>query len=104
MNRRADLVFSRARIAVFLDGCFWHGCPQHLRLPASNAVYWSSKISGNVDRDQEVDVRLRELDWTVLRFWEHENPVQIARTIIDTVRSAAAPTNPSRSGDDPRLG
>ncbi|MCV7057759.1 very short patch repair endonuclease [Mycolicibacterium gilvum] len=102
VNRRADLVFSRARVAVFLDGCFWHGCPRHLRLPAANAEYWSSKIEGNVRRDHETDEQLRERGWTVRRFWEHEDPTHVASEIVAAVRASRSsfPANPRQGPTD----
>jgi DNA mismatch endonuclease (patch repair protein) len=80
---KPDFLFRQARLAVFVDGCFWHGCPKHLRLPASNRVYWIEKLRRNVERDRETTKNLRAAGWTVLRFWEHDlrNPVRtIART------------------------
>lgn len=69
---RPDFVFYKVRVAVFVDGCFWHACPQHCRLPASNRDYWESKIARNAKRDRHVTRELRKRGWTVLRFWEHE--------------------------------
>jgi DNA mismatch endonuclease (patch repair protein) len=69
---RPDVVFVRARLAVFVDGCFWHGCPTHYTAPKANDEFWRSKLSENVDRDRRVDAALRSLGWTVLRLWEHE--------------------------------
>ena len=66
-----DFVFPRQRLAVFVDGCFWHGCPRHLRLPATNTEYWNSKVERNRARDRRVDATLRRSGWTVLRIWEH---------------------------------
>jgi DNA mismatch endonuclease (patch repair protein) len=82
LRRRADIVFPRMRIAVFIDGCFWHGCPEHGRINFShNAEYWPAKIAGNVARDADTTERLRAAGWTVLRFWEHEDAVNAAETI-----------------------
>ena len=75
LRRTADLVFPRLRIAVFLDGCFFHGCPEHGTWPKRNAEFWRTKIDGNVERDRDTDRRLMEAGWTVLRYWEHE-PVE----------------------------
>jgi DNA mismatch endonuclease (patch repair protein) len=69
---RADIVFPRRRVAVFVDGCFWHGCPRHGTQPRSNTRYWTLKLARNVERDREVDTRLRDGGWTVVRVWEHE--------------------------------
>jgi DNA mismatch endonuclease (patch repair protein) len=73
VRRTADLVFTRAKVAVFLDGCFWHGCPEHHR-PAkgSTASFWNDKIAGNRRRDLDTDHRLQAAGWEVVRVWEHE--------------------------------
>lgn len=71
VRRSADLVFSRARVAVFLDGCFWHGCPEHFVWPKTNADYWQAKITGNRARDRETDRILADAGWMPLRIWEH---------------------------------
>lgn len=86
LRRRADIVFTRARVSVFLDGCFWHGCPVHYVEPKSNAEYWRPKIAGNIARDAETRARLEDLGWVVLRFWEHEAPEDIVVRILETVR------------------
>jgi DNA mismatch endonuclease, patch repair protein len=69
---RPDFVFSKQRIVLFVDGCFWHGCPQHGRLPKSNQEFWQKKITSNRMRDRRVEKRLRKDGWTVIRIWEHE--------------------------------
>lgn len=86
-RRRADIVFTRARVAVFLDGCFWHGCPAHYVEPKTNVDYWRPKIARNIARDAETSERLRKAGWTVLRFWEHEEPSLVAEKIIAAVRT-----------------
>jgi DNA mismatch endonuclease, patch repair protein len=68
---KPDLVFSAARVVVFIDSCFWHGCPAHLRMPSSNLNYWEAKIARNRKRDKVVTKELKTQGWTVLRFWEH---------------------------------
>ena len=78
---RPDIVFTRARLAVFVDGCFWHGCPEHATAPKNNGQWWRDKIAGNVARDRRQDALLSELGWEVLRVWEHE-PVHDAATRI----------------------
>jgi DNA mismatch endonuclease (patch repair protein) len=75
-------------VAVFVDGCFWHGCPEHSRQPGANADYWKAKIEGNVRRDAETDSRLKEAGWTVLRFWSHEDPIGAALRIRAAVKGA----------------
>lgn len=69
---RPDFVFSRFQIAVFVDGCFWHGCPECCRRPATNVDYWDAKLNRNMERDVEQTQRLEAAGWTVLRFWGHE--------------------------------
>ncbi|MFE9935765.1 very short patch repair endonuclease [Streptomyces hirsutus] len=72
LRRTADMVFRPAKVAVFIDGCYWHGCPEHYVPPKTNSGYWSEKVIRNVKRDRETDEKLREAGWLVLRFWEHE--------------------------------
>lgn len=69
---RPDFVFPRLKVAVFIDGCFWHGCPKHCRFPVSNKEYWNRKIERNRIRDKKTSNILREKGWTVIRIWEHE--------------------------------
>ncbi len=68
---KPDFVFRKARIAVFIDGCFWHACPKHCRMPASNRDYWERKIGRNAERDKKVNRELRGQGWKVVRIWEH---------------------------------
>jgi DNA mismatch endonuclease (patch repair protein) len=86
LRRRADLVFVRARVAVFVDGCFWHCCPKHATWPKANARWWKEKLLGNVARDRDTDARLREAGWLVVRVWEHEDPARAAQRIVRAVR------------------
>lgn len=92
VRRTADVVFSRARVAVFIDGCFWHGCPDHYRAPGSNVTYWSEKVSRNRNRDIETTEHLEAAGWVVLRFWAHEDPATVTQEIAEAIRipSAAA--------------
>lgn len=85
-RRRADIVFTRQCVAVFIDGCYWHGCPDHATFPKRNSDYWLPKLARNVERDRETDHSLREAGWTVLRFWEHESPDDVAHRIAVAVR------------------
>lgn len=85
LRRRADIVFTRQRVAVFIDGCFWHGCPEHFRQPSANPDYWGPKLTQNRERDIDTTTRLLAAGWTVMRFWEHEGAASIARQVIDAV-------------------
>lgn len=85
-RRRADLVFTGARVAVFVDGCFWHGCPLHGTTPRANRDWWMAKIDANRARDQDTIQRLRGIDWVGLRVWEHEDPGETARSVANVVR------------------
>jgi DNA mismatch endonuclease, patch repair protein len=87
---RPDIVFTRQRVAVFIDGCFWHRCPEHGTSPRANITYWAAKLERNVARDERVDRALQEAGWTVLRLWEHLEPEEAV------VRIVAALTNPSK--------
>ena len=89
-RRRADMLFTRARLAIFIDGCFWHSCPVHATAPRANADWWTAKLAGNVARDRATEAHLSSLGWTVLRFWEHESPYEVAERIIDAYRAAQA--------------
>ncbi|MEX1656728.1 very short patch repair endonuclease [Streptomyces pseudovenezuelae] len=86
-RRSMDIAFSRLRIAVFLDGCYWHGCPQHATRPRANAEWWRSKLERNIARDLETTDHLTAAGWTVLRFWEHEPAADVAHRIEATVQS-----------------
>ncbi|MGZ3142522.1 very short patch repair endonuclease [Lentzea chajnantorensis] len=88
LRRTADLVFIRAKVAVFVDGCFWHGCPDHHTAPKANEGFWANKVQANRERDVDTNRRLNEAGWTVLRFWEHEGPHDVARQIAEIVRTS----------------
>ncbi|CAN1559064.1 Vsr DNA G,T-mismatch repair endonuclease [Mycobacteriaceae bacterium] len=85
-RRRADILFTRARVAVFVDGCFWHGCPEHKAAPTSNGAFWATKLARTIERDRETDAHLRSFRWTVLRFWEHEDIEHAATDIEQIIR------------------
>lgn len=86
---RPDIVFPARRIAVYVDGCFWHGCPIHGTRAVTNRAYWDEKIDTNKARDARITAGLEADGWIVLRFWEHEDPVQAAQAIEDVVRERA---------------
>ncbi len=83
---RVDVVFTRARVAVFIDGCFWHGCPEHGRVPSTNAHYWPAKLARNRERDRRVTAGLEADGWTVVRAWEHE----AVEGVVERVAAAVA--------------
>jgi DNA mismatch endonuclease (patch repair protein) len=85
---RADVVFPGTRIAVFVDGCFWHGCPDHGFMPRTNAHYWRAKLERNVERDRRNDADLEAAGWTVMRVWEHEAADAAADRVASAVRAA----------------
>ena len=69
---KPDIVFPKKKIAIFIDGCYWHKCPECFIVPKTNTEFWMNKINGNVERDQKITKELEDLGWTILRFWEHE--------------------------------
>lgn len=87
VRRTADIVFTRRRIAVFIDGCYWHGCPTHFVMPKSNVEYWKAKIQTNRARDAQTTTALTSAGWIVLRFWEHDDPGDVANAIEAAVRA-----------------
>ena len=89
-RNRADLAFVSARVLVFIDGCFWHGCPRHATWPKANASWWREKIEGNMRRDRDATKLLRRKGWTVLRVWEHEPAALAAGRIASTVKRRRA--------------
>lgn len=84
-RRVADVAFSGLRVAVFVDGCFWHGCPQHATWPKQNAEFWRAKILANQKRDRDTDERLRAEGWKVVRAWAHEPPERVAAKVATIV-------------------
>lgn len=94
---RPDIVFTRARVAVFIDGCFWHHCPEHGETPVANRAFWEQKFARNQARDRRVDHALREDDWIVLRLWEHEAPEAVADEIRSVVGERRGYGDHSRS-------
>lgn len=96
-RRSIDIAFTRARVAVFVDGCFWHGCPEHGTRPHANAGWWTAKLAANRARDEDTDRLLREAGWQVVRVWEHE-PLGDA---LEAVRAALATGDPPPTTDPP---
>ena len=78
----------KSRVAVFVDGCYWHGCPEHGTQPATNREYWAGKIARNIERDTETTAYLQQAGWKVLRFWEHEDPESVADQVQESVLAA----------------
>ena len=95
---KPDFLFRRERVAVFVDGCFWHGCLAHCRMPKTSLEYWNPKIARNRRRDQEVKALLRQQDWRVFRIWEHAltSPRQVVARLITLL--ARTPTKRSQNG------
>jgi DNA mismatch endonuclease, patch repair protein len=87
-RRRADIAFTARRIAVFVDGCYWHACPVHGTWPAASSEWWRAKLEGNVRRDRDTDQRLAEAGWISLRFWEHDDPVAAADRVESVLRTS----------------
>ena len=91
VRRTADLVFRRRRVAVFVDGCFWHGCPDHFVIPRTHVDYWTAKIERNRQRDVETDALLAEAGWRAVRVWEHEDPRQSAERVREVLTAVLRP-------------
>jgi DNA mismatch endonuclease (patch repair protein) len=90
---KPDMVFVSARVVVFLDGCFWHGCPLHRSIPQSNVDFWERKLGGNAARDRDVEAKLRGQGWEVLRFWEHEveeDPATVVNRIAKVLETRSS--------------
>jgi DNA mismatch endonuclease (patch repair protein) len=86
----ADVVFARVRLAVYVDGCFWHSCPEHAVTPKRNREFWVTKLRANVERDRRNEAQLTARGWTVLRIWEHEDPLAAADAVERTLRRLGA--------------
>ncbi|SJM61577.1 Very-short-patch mismatch repair endonuclease (G-T specific) [Actinomycetales bacterium JB111] len=89
-RRTIDIAFIRARLAVFIDGCFWHSCPEHGTSPAANSHWWETKLSTNSERDRDTDRLLEDAGWEVLRIWEHEAAETAAAQVIDAIARCRA--------------
>ena len=94
-RRRADLVFTRVGLYVFIDGCFWHGCPEHFTIPKTRTDFWVAKIDGNRLRDRDTDERLRQLGLVSLRVWEHMDPDTASGVVLAEYNRLAGPPAPS---------
>jgi len=86
LRSKADIVFSRYRVAVYVDGCYWHNCPTHGTRPKNNASWWAEKLERNRERDHKTAVALRNAGWTVIRIWEHEDSAVAARLVADVLK------------------
>ncbi|MBZ3901035.1 very short patch repair endonuclease [Streptomyces griseiscabiei] len=84
-RRKIDIAFTGARLAVLIDGCFWHGCPEHATSPKANAEWWRRKLDRNIERDKETNAQLLAEGWTFLRFWEHESPDAVMHQVAAAV-------------------
>lgn len=100
LRRRADLVFPRLKVAVYVDGCFWHSCPDHATTPKNNHDWWIAKLAGNVTRDRDTDARLAEAGWRVIRFWEHADPIEAANQTAATLAERRSAASIRRPADD----
>ncbi|MHC1605404.1 MAG: very short patch repair endonuclease [Candidatus Methanofastidiosia archaeon] len=86
-----DFVITKSRLAIFVDGCFWHGCKEHCRIPESNREYWVSKIDKNIKRDKQINKELKEKGWTVIRIWEHELKKDNHKKKIEKIKKLVEP-------------
>jgi DNA mismatch endonuclease, patch repair protein len=96
LTSRADLVFGPAKVAVYVDGCFWHSCPEHGTMPRSNEAFWQDKLGRNQERDAAVNEALTAAGWTVIRIWEHEEIAPAADRVDAAVRASLASAERSR--------
>jgi DNA mismatch endonuclease (patch repair protein) len=94
LKTRPDIVFTARKLAVFVDGCFWHGCPQHYVMPRTRTAFWSDKLKTNTTRDREQTINLTENGWRVLRFWEHEVETDLVRVAEDVAYAYFDPLIP----------
>jgi DNA mismatch endonuclease (patch repair protein) len=85
LNRRADIVFQFAKVAILVDGCFWHGCPIHGTQAKANAEFWKNKIKQNQIRDEDTNKQFKKAGWRVVRVWEHENPEKASQKIYNII-------------------
>ena len=97
IRRTADIAFPRARVAVFVDGCFWHGCTVHKTIPTSNRTFWAEKIAKNVRRDEDTRRRLLEAGWLHIQVWEHDDPDAAAAAIAEIVAARRQDTTRAKA-------
>ena len=97
IRRKADIVFGPSRVAVFVHGCFWHGCPEHMTWPKSNHEFWRNKIERNMERDRETIELLRSESWEAVVIWEHETPVDAADRVFELVEERRSDCGPRRT-------
>lgn len=90
-RRRVDIAFTRRMVAVMVDGCFWHSCPQHGNTPKNNRLWWTEKLQRNVERDRDTDARLEEAGWKVVRIWEHVPVEDAVNRVVEAVGPAKLP-------------
>ena len=95
IRSRADLVFPRSRLAVFVDGCFWHRCPVHGTAPKYNSEWWQAKLDANEERDRRINAQLADAGWLPVRIWEHENPTEAADSVQALVRKRQGSSQPT---------
>lgn len=94
-KRTVDILLPRHRLAVFVNGCFWHGCPIHATWPKRNAEFWRIKIEANRERDADTDRRLQQAGWRVIRIWEHEQPNEAALRVAELIRAGDTSRTPN---------
>ncbi|MGY3016177.1 DNA mismatch endonuclease (patch repair protein) [Pseudomonas sp. TE6283] len=94
---RPDIVFTSCKLAVFVDGCFWHGCPQHYAMPRSKRAFWSEKLATNTNRDRSQTLHLMSTGWRVMRFWEHEIEAEPDRVATEIITAYKKPVNPFKN-------
>ncbi|QVJ01861.1 very short patch repair endonuclease [Nocardiopsis eucommiae] len=100
LARTADVVFRKARVAVFVDGCYWHGCPEHHRPAKRRAEFWRDKIEGNQARDTDTNEKLRAQGWTVVRVWEHETPETALERVLTALDEGLEGSSPGSGGSN----
>ncbi|WP_327022540.1 very short patch repair endonuclease [Micromonospora sp. NBC_01739] len=100
-RRTVDVAFTRSRVAVFIDGCFWHSCPQHKTSPSANGEWWSEKLRANQLRDAATTAHLEALGWSVLRIWEHEIPADAVTRIVELLSERRAALGPKNQHPSP---